>query len=89
MSTSSVISASFPRSGLLCDDVCSYSVEVLWGRIEGMTAVIKNIKGFGHLKRTAVEIKQYIRTNYKTDDYFMPAGYAWIAYWFVLEQLEH
>jgi len=42
-------------------------------RVERITAAIKNIKGFGHLKRTAVEIKQYVRTNYKTDDYFMPA----------------
>jgi len=25
--------ASFPSSGLFCDDVCSYSVEVLWGHM--------------------------------------------------------
>lgn len=29
--------------------------EVLWGRVEGLTPEVKNIKGFGHLKRTAVE----------------------------------
>lgn len=45
--------ASFPSSGLFCDDVCSYSVEVLWGHV--LTAEVKNIKGFGHLKRTAVK----------------------------------